>query len=150
MSCQQSRSLLESIDNNFLVQVLDRPTRSEVLLCSPTWRRWQKRLRLEAVWAAMLWFMISRNTGLAKEGVRTLNLRRANFQLFNGLLDETHWETLLRDKGTDQSWQYFKDACLRAQELSILQNKQSGRQGRKPAWLCKDLLVRLKEKCGEV
>lgn len=29
MSCKQSGSLLESIDDNFLIQVLDRPTRSE-------------------------------------------------------------------------------------------------------------------------
>lgn len=30
---------------------------------------------------ALVGFMISRNTGLAKSGVRTLNIRRVNFRL---------------------------------------------------------------------
>jgi len=85
--------------------------------------------------------VISRNAGLAKSRVGTLNFRRPNFRLFKELLDEILWETGLRDKGTGQSWQCFKDAFLRAQELLFPQNKKSGRQGRKPAWL-----VRLREK----
>jgi len=32
VSCKRSRRLVESIDDNFLVQVVDRPTRGEVLL----------------------------------------------------------------------------------------------------------------------
>ena len=55
-------------------------------------------------------------------------------------------EKLSRDMGTEQSWQFFKVTFLRAQELFVPQNKKSGRQGRKPAWLSKDLLVRLREK----
>ena len=43
-------------------------------------------------------------------------------------------------------WFRFKDAFLGVQELSIPQNKKSDRQGRKPAWLSKDLLVRLRER----
>ena len=61
-------------------------------------------------------------------------------------MGEIPWEVVLRDKGTEQSWQHFKDAFLRAQELLFPQNKKSGRQGRKPAWLSKDLLVKLRKK----
>ena len=56
------------------------------------------------------------------------------------------WETVLGDSETEQSWQHFKDAFVRAQELSISQNKKSDRQGKKQGWLNKDLLVRLMEK----
>lgn len=42
-------------------------------------------------------------------------------------------------------WFRFKDAFLGVQELSIPQNKKSDRQGRKPAWLSKDLLVKVRE-----
>ena len=55
-------------------------------------------------------------------------------------------ETVLGDSETEQSWQHFKDAFVRAQELSISQHKKSDRQGKKQGWLNKDLLVRLMEK----
>ena len=76
--------------------------------------------------------MISRIVSLAKSGVRTLNFKRMNFRLFKELLEEVFWETVLRDKGTEQRWQHFKNVFLRAQELFIPQNKKLGRGGRKP------------------
>ena len=42
--------------------------------------------------------MISRNMGLAKNKVSTLNIRRVNFNLFKELLDEIPWKAVLRDK----------------------------------------------------
>lgn len=69
---------------------------------------------------------------LAKSRVRTQNLRRANFRLFKELLDEILWETILRDLGSEQSWQLFKDSFLREQaspSLSIRdQVEESGNQ----------------------
>lgn len=93
----------------------------------------------------MVEFVFSRSVGLTKSGVRTLTWR-ANFRLFKELLDVIPWETVLRDRGTKQSWQHFKDVFLRAQELSITRNKKSASPIRKPAWLSKDLLVKLREK----
>ena len=58
---------------------------------------------------ALVEFTIFRDTGHMKSGVKMLNFRRANFQLFKGLVDENPWETALRDKGAEQSWQLFKD-----------------------------------------
>ncbi|KAM9168311.1 very low-density lipoprotein receptor-like [Mergus octosetaceus] len=84
--------------------------------------------------------------GLAKSKVRTLNFRRANFQLFKELVDEIPWDTVLRDRGSDQSWQLFKDIFLRAQELSIPMCNKSSREGRKPVRLRNDLLVKLRQK----
>jgi len=42
----------------------------------------------------------------------------------------------------------FKDAFLRAQEISIPRSKKAGRGGRKPAWLSEDLLGILRAKKG--
>ncbi|KFQ86650.1 hypothetical protein N337_07878, partial [Phoenicopterus ruber ruber] len=56
------------------------------------------------------------------------------------------WETSLRDKGAEQSWQIFKDAFHRAQELSIPRCKKSRKEGKRRAWLSHDLLVKLKGK----
>jgi len=53
---------------------------------------------------------------------------------------------VLRDRGTEQSWQIFKDAFHRVQELSVPRCKKSGSEGMRPAWLSQDLLVKLKGK----
>jgi len=75
--------------------------------------------------------------------VRTLNFRKPNFQLFKELLSRIHWEMVLRDRGAEQSWQIF---FHRAQELSVPRCKKSGKEGKRPAWLGRDLLVNLKSK----
>ena len=81
-----------------------------------------------------------------KHIVRTLNFRRTNFQLFKEIVRRTPSETVLRDKGTEQSWQVFKDVFQRAQELSIPKCKKSGREGKRPAWLRQEMLVKLRKK----
>ena len=63
-------------------------------------------------------------------------------------MDEISWEAVLRDKGVEQSCLLSKDDLLSVQELSIPQNKQTSRGGRKTAWLGKGLLVKLREKKG--
>ena len=68
---------------------------------------------------AQVGFMILRNLGLAESKVRTLNFRKAKCHLFKRLMEEIPWETLLRDKGTEQRWHLFKNAFLREQEFSI-------------------------------
>ena len=53
---------------------------------------------------ALVEFTVLKDTGQAKSKVRTLNFRKANFQLFKELVNRTLWETALRDKGAEQSW----------------------------------------------
>ncbi len=55
----------------------------------------------------------------AKSNIRKLNFRKSNFQLFRELVNKIPWETGLMGKGTEQSWQIFKEAFFRVQELSI-------------------------------
>jgi len=58
--------------------------------------------------------VILRNAGLAKSAVRTLNFRKTSGKRNEKeLLDEIPWESVLRDSGTEQGWQHFKDAFLR-------------------------------------
>ena len=56
------------------------------------------------------------------------------------------WETVHRDKGTEQSWKLFKHTFPSTQELSNPQYKKSSTGGRKPAWLNEDRLVKLRDK----
>ncbi|KFQ81576.1 hypothetical protein N335_14481, partial [Phaethon lepturus] len=87
-----------------------------------------------------------RDMGQMKNEVSTLNFRKANFQLLRKSFNRIPWETALRDKGTEQSWQIFKDTFHRVQELLIPKCKKSGKEGKRPAWLSQDLLVKLKGK----
>ncbi|KFZ59181.1 hypothetical protein N338_00715, partial [Podiceps cristatus] len=87
-----------------------------------------------------------RDMGQAKSKVRTLNFRKSNFQLFRELVNGLPWQTVLRGKGAEQRWKIFKDTFCRAQELLIPRCKKSGKESKRPPWLSRDLLVKLKGK----
>ena len=53
---------------------------------------------------------------------------------------------VFRDRGTEQSWQIFKDAFHRAQDFSVPRCKKSFKEDKRPTWLSQDLLVKLKSK----
>ncbi|GAB0207927.1 hypothetical protein GRJ2_003258400 [Grus japonensis] len=55
VNCKQSRNLLECVEDNFLVQVMETPTRGEALLCfSLMWKNLLERSRLEVAWDAVI------------------------------------------------------------------------------------------------
>lgn len=62
-------------------------------------------------------FIVIRDMGQMKSKVRPLNCRKAKFQLFKEIVNRTPWKTALRDEGTEQSWQIFKEVVHRVQEL---------------------------------
>jgi len=132
---------MESTDDNFLVQVVDRPTRGEALLDLLLTNAEEiiKDVNVGGIPGcsdhALVEFVISRDVGLAKSGVRTLNFGSATFKLFNGLLAKIPWDAVLKDKDVEESWLLFKDALLKAQEVSIPLNWKVGRCDRKLAWL---------------
>jgi len=94
---------------------------------------------------ALVEFTVLRDMG--KESiVRTLIFRKAKFQLFKELVNRIPWETVIKDRWAEQSWQIFKDAFHRTQELSVPRCKKSVKEVRRPTWLSQDLLVKLKSK----
>jgi len=130
VSCKRSRRLLECFDDNFLIQVLDRLTRGEALqdLLLTNVEEIIKDVKIGVSLGcgdhALVKFMISRNMGLAKSGIRTLKFGRVNFRLFKELLAKISWDAVLKDKDVEESWLLFKDAFLRAQELSVPLNRK--------------------------
>ena len=93
VSCKQPRRLLESTEDSFLVQVLDRLTRGEVLLdlvLANAEEIIQAVKIIDTLGCSnhiLAEFMISRNMGLAECGLRNLNFRRVNYRLFKDLLE---------------------------------------------------------------
>jgi len=137
VSCRQSRRLLECTEDKFLNQARESPTRADVILdllvtnASKLIRDIKIGGSLRCSDHTLVEFIVLSDKSWAKSRVRTLNFRKANFQLFEELVNGTPWETALRDKGAEQRWQIFKDDFHRAQELSILRCKTSGKEGKR-------------------
>jgi len=91
---------------------------------------------------ALVDFAVLRSMDQVKSKVRTLNFRKATFQLSKKLVNRTPWETALRDRGAEQGCQIFKDIFHRTQECPIPRCKKSGKKGKRPAQLSRDLLFK--------
>ncbi|PKU45837.1 glycerol kinase [Limosa lapponica baueri] len=76
----------------------------------------------------------------------TLDFRRANFDLFKKLLGKIPWVRALEDRGAQESWLIFKYHFLQAQDRCIPKSKKSGKGSRRPLWLSRELLKKLKWK----
>ncbi|KAJ7425634.1 hypothetical protein BTVI_02330 [Pitangus sulphuratus] len=152
VSCRQSRRNLECMESNFLTQVIDSPTRKDAILnlvitkTSELISNIKTGDSLGCSDHALVEFAVLRDMGQVRSTVRPLNFRKADFQLFKEIVNRTPMETVLRDKGVEQSWQIFKGDFHRAQEPVILRYKKSGKEGKRLAWLSRDLLVKLKGK----
>lgn len=107
--CKQSRRLPQSVEDNFLVQVLDRPAREEVLLnlVLASVEEIVKQVKIGGSLGcsnhALVKVVIPRNMGLVKSKVRTLNFGKVNFRLIKELLDVISWEAWGQRRGADNS-----------------------------------------------
>jgi len=78
--------------------------------------------------------------------IKTLDLRRADFGLFNELLGGIPWAWALEGRGVQECWSQFKRHFLHTQERCIPLRKKSNKGGRRPAWLNKELLAEIRWK----
>ncbi|KAK4828554.1 hypothetical protein QYF61_027523 [Mycteria americana] len=59
---------------------------------------------------------------------------------------ENPWDKAREGRRTQESWLIFKDHLLQAQEQCITTKKKSGKNARRPAWMNKEFLDKLKHK----
>ncbi|KGL87978.1 hypothetical protein N301_00234, partial [Charadrius vociferus] len=76
----------------------------------------------------------------------TLDFRRVDFGLFKDLLGKVPWDKALERRLAWESWLIFKDHLFQAQEQCIPIKRKSGKNARRPAWMNKKLLEKLKQK----
>ncbi|KAK4816568.1 hypothetical protein QYF61_017958 [Mycteria americana] len=94
-SCRQSRRLLECIEDNFLSQVIDTPTRGDAILDLMATNASELISDIKIGGSlgcsdhTLVEFTSLRDMGQASTIVRTLNFRKANFQLFK---ESVTWE----------------------------------------------------------
>jgi len=69
----------------------------------------------------------------------TSDFQRADFGLFWSLVDRVPWEAVLKGKGVQEGWTFFKEEVLKAQEQAGPMCHKMNRQGRRPACLNREL-----------
>lgn len=94
-----------------------------------------KNLIVKSCGPGHIWVCDLKEHEPGKEQRQTSELYKSELQLFNELVNEIPWETVLKDWEADQSWQGFETTFLSVQELSIPVCGKSNKAGRKPARL---------------
>ncbi|GAB0203910.1 high affinity cAMP-specific and IBMX-insensitive 3',5'-cyclic phosphodiesterase 8B [Grus japonensis] len=149
---KQSRKFLECVDDNFLLQVTEEPTRRGAMLDLVLTHKEglvgnvKLKGRLGCSDHEMVDFKILSTARRTHSKVTTLDFRRAAFGLFRDLLGRAPWDKALEGRGTQDSWLVFKDHLLQAQERCTPAKRKSGKNTRRPAWMNKELLDKLKHR----
>ncbi|KFQ03373.1 hypothetical protein N329_05067, partial [Haliaeetus albicilla] len=71
---------------------------------------------------------------------------RANFGLFRTLVERVPWGMVLKGKGVQEGWTFFKKEILMAQDKAIPIHCKMNHRGRLPAWLSRQCLLGLWKK----
>ncbi|KAK4806872.1 hypothetical protein QYF61_012593 [Mycteria americana] len=143
---KSSIRFLEYIEDCFLLQVLDMPTRNGTLLDLLLTNRED------------LLDNITTNGSLGCRDhnivefkillhmLKTLDFRRANFKMLRAQLRGIPWEASMEGKGACKCWELFKNSLLEAQEHLHPLQRERKKANKRPPWLNKDLLGVLKSK----
>ncbi|GAB0209154.1 hypothetical protein GRJ2_003381100 [Grus japonensis] len=94
----------------------------------------------------MVEFRILRAARRAHSKLTTLDLRRADFGLLRDLLGRIPWEKALEGRGAQESCLVFKGHLLQAQERCIPTKRKSSKNTKRPPWMNKELLGKVKQK----
>ncbi|GAB0186142.1 mitochondrial enolase superfamily member 1 [Grus japonensis] len=134
----QSRRFLEGLDDNFLLQVIEEPTRRgamlDLVLTNKEGLVGNVKLKgsLGCSDHEMVEFKILREARRAHSKLITLDFRRADFGLFRDLLGRLPWDKALEGRGSQESWdikankksfhKYVSDKRKTKENVGSLQN----------------------------
>ncbi|GAB0207656.1 mitochondrial enolase superfamily member 1 [Grus japonensis] len=94
----------------------------------------------------MVEFRILRAARRVCSKLTTLEFRRADFGLFRDLLGRIPWDKALEGRGAQDSWLIFEGHLLQAQEQCIPTKRKSSKNTKRPPWMNKELLGKVKQK----
>ncbi|GAB0203845.1 hypothetical protein GRJ2_002850100 [Grus japonensis] len=149
---KQSRKFLECADDNFLLQVIEEPTRRgamlDLILTNKEGLVGDVKLKgsLGCSDHEMVEFKILRAARRVRSKLTALDFRRADFGLFRDLLGRIPWDKALAGRGAQDSWLIFKGHLLQAQEPCIPTKRKSSKNTKRPLWMNKELLGKVKQK----
>ncbi|XP_073186763.1 uncharacterized protein [Lepidochelys kempii] len=149
---RQSRKFLENVGDNFLVQVLEEPTRGRTLLdlLLTNQEELVGEAKVDGILGGsdheMVEFRILTQGRKESSRIWTLDFRKADFDSLRELMGKIPWENNMRGEGVQESWLYFKESLLRLQRQTIQMCRKNSKYGRRPAWLNNEILADLKYK----
>ncbi|GAB0182454.1 mitochondrial enolase superfamily member 1 [Grus japonensis] len=149
---KQSRKFLECVDDNFLLQVIEESMRRGAMLDLILTNKegLVGDVKLEGSLGCsdheMVEFKILRAARRARSKLTTLDFRRADFGLFRDLLGRIPWDKALEGRGAQDSWLVFKGHLPQAQEQCIPTKRKSSKNTKRPPWMNKELLGKVKQK----
>ncbi|GAB0182648.1 hypothetical protein GRJ2_000730100 [Grus japonensis] len=100
----------------------------------------------------MVEFRILRAARRALSKLTILDFRRADFALFRDLLGRIPWDKALEGRGAQDDWLIFKGHLLQAQFhiVCIPTKRKSSKNTKRPLWMNKELLGKVKTKKGSL
>ncbi|PKU29972.1 hypothetical protein llap_19725 [Limosa lapponica baueri] len=150
---RKARRFLECMEDNFLTQLVGKPTRGGASLDLLFTNR--EGLVGDVVVGGCLGlsdhelvkFSILSDVRRGVSKTSTLDFDRADFSLFRTLAERVPWGIVLKGKGVQEGWTLFKKEILKAQEQAVPMHRKIKGRGKCLAWLNKELLMGLmKEK----
>ncbi|KAK4832451.1 hypothetical protein QYF61_023175 [Mycteria americana] len=149
---KQSRRFLECVADSFLTQLVSEPAREGAPLDLLFTNR--EGLVSHVMVGGhlgqsdheMIEFLIRGEAARGVSKTATLDFRRADFGLFRRLVERVPWEAALMGKGVQEGWTFFKEEVLKAQEQAVPRCRKTSWQGRRLAWLTRELWLELRKK----
>ncbi|GAB0183945.1 mitochondrial enolase superfamily member 1 [Grus japonensis] len=148
---KRSRKFLECVDDNLLLQVIEEPMRRgamlDLILTNKEGLVGDVKLKgsLGCSDHKMVEFRILRAARRACSKLNTLDFREQT-GLFRDLLGRIPWDKALEGKGAQDSWLILKLHLLQAQERCIPTKRKSSKSTKRPPWMNKELLGKVKQK----
>jgi len=145
-----SRRFLQRVDDNFLMQMVEEPMRRGVLLdlILTNKVRQVEDVKVEGSLGCndheIVEFRILHGGSRAIRRITTLDFMRANFGLFQDLLEGI--PRPLEGRGVQERWLLFKPHFLYGQDSYIPMSKKSRKGDRRPPWMSKEFLAELRWK----
>jgi len=78
----------------------------------------------------MLEFFVRGEVKTASTKNITMDFWRADFGLFRTLVERVPWERVLKNRGVQEGWTFFKEEVLKAQEQAVPMCHKRNRRGR--------------------
>ena len=149
---KQSKRFLECVEDSFLTQLVQEPTRGGALLDL----LFANREGLVGDVKAgdflgqcdheIVEFSTLGDVRRVTSKTAILNFQRADFDLFRMPVARVPWESLLKGKGVQEAWTLLKMEILKAQEQAVPECCKVSRRERRLAWMNQELLLTLWQK----
>ena len=128
---EQSQRFLECIGDNFLTQLVKEPTQGSKILDMLFVHREGLVGDVKVGGCLgqsdhkMIDFLILVEPWRGVSRTDTLDFQRADFGLFQTMVERVTWQVVLEDVGAQEGWEYCKEVVLKVRELTIPKSWQT-------------------------